>query len=234
MWRRFWARGGRMAPEHRSAVAAYRALPAVDRSAPIDKLRLVVVDVETSGLDPAADRLLAIGAVALRGRLIHLEETFAVTLAQEAASTSENILVHGITGTEQTRGVEPAAALARWLAYAGSAPLVAFNAWFDRTAIERAIRSALGTTLTNVWLDLAALAPAVMPELAERPIDLDEWTARLGIGNVARHNALADALATAQLLQVALARAAAAGIATFDDLTAAADAQRWLARARRR
>ena len=49
---------------------------------------------------------------------------------------------------------------------------------------------------------------------------LDAWSQQFGIDNDARHNALADALATAQLLQVVLARAIAAGVTTLAELQA--------------
>ena len=67
-----------------------------------DPGRWLVVDVETSGLDAARDRLLAIAAIAVRvdwpsGRLaIVLGDSFEVVLRQEAPSTRENILLHGI------------------------------------------------------------------------------------------------------------------------------------------
>ena len=68
-----------------------------------------------------------------------------------------------------------------------------------------------------------------MPEPGRRlPRGFDEWMDKLGIVNQARHNALADALATAQLLQVVLARAKAQGINTLASLVRLEQDQRWL------
>lgn len=51
-------------------LAAWRALPAADATLPLAQGRVVVVDVETSGLNIARDRLIAIGAVAVvNGRI---------------------------------------------------------------------------------------------------------------------------------------------------------------------
>ncbi len=191
----------------------------------------MVVDVETNGLNPLEDRLLAIGAVGLRQSLIRLQDSFEIILRQEISSDHGNILVHGIDGTTQRSGHEHPEALSRFLGFAGKAPLVGFHSDFDRIAINRAIRSALGAVPVNAWIDLAVAAPPLLfPEHARNAHTLDDWTRLFGIENPARHNALADALATAQLLQVVLARASRSGNCRLEDLIAASTGQRWLAR----
>jgi DNA polymerase-3 subunit epsilon len=163
----------------------------------------VVVDVETSGLNPARDSLIAIGAVAVDGGQISLTDTFEVILQQSTSSSHANILVHGIGGTAQAAGMEPVQALLDFLDFVGAAPLVGFHALFDETSIRRAMQQHhLGSDFNRPWLDLAYLAPALHPELAPRLKSLDDWAAQFDICNFARHSALADAYATAQLLLV--------------------------------
>jgi DNA polymerase-3 subunit epsilon len=96
---------------------------------------------------------------------------------------------------------------------------------------RRASRAALGATPDNTWLDLAHLVPAFFPEHAART--LDDWVRVFGIENYARHDALADALATAQLLQVVLARAEKSGETRTRELASHARARTWLGRQRR-
>lgn len=220
----------RLAPEHACALSEYRAAPAPDGHAPVDSLRLVVVDVETSGLNPLQDRLLAIGAVGLSRGLIRLQDSFEIILRQDVSSDHGNILVHGIDGTTQRSGHEHPEALSRFLAFAGKAPLVGYNSDFDRIAINRAMRAALGAAPVNPWIDLAAAAPLLFPEHARTARTLDDWMMLFGIENHARHNALCDALATAQLLQVVLARASGSSEYRLCDLLAASNDQRWLER----
>jgi DNA polymerase III subunit epsilon len=200
-------------------------------NAPFAGTRVVVADVETSGLDPHTDRLIAIGAVALEHGLIRLGDSFRVVLRQAHASAADNILVHGIDGTTQLGGVEPGEALTAWLRFAGDAPLAGFHADFDRIAIARAAKAALGAEPANAWLDLAFIAPALFRREAA---SLDEWLRHFGIEAYARHDALADALATAQLLQIVLAEADRSGIRTLRELRALERDQRWLERSLRR
>ena len=86
---------------------------------------------------------------------------------------------------------------------------------------------------TAPWLDLAALAAALVPD-ASRYGDrsLDDWLAAFGIECTIRHNAAADALATAELLLRLRAIAAKQGARGFDALVRAARQQKWLGNAR--
>jgi len=168
-----------------------------------DAARWVVVDVESSGLDPANDRLLAIAAIALRRDggtpRIDLGDSFEVLLRHEGAAVDKaNILVHGIGVGAQRQGVEPAQALAAFEQWLGGAPLIGFHVAFDEALIQRAMRAALGRRLANKWLDLADLAPVVRPDVPGR--SLDEWMLALGVSCAVRHQAAADTLATAELL----------------------------------
>jgi DNA polymerase-3 subunit epsilon len=186
--------------------------------------------VEASGLDPFHDRLISIGAIGVRAGLARHEEAFEVVLRQDWPSRNENILVHGIGGSAQLAGRETADGLLEFLAFAGKAPLVAFHADYDRVLIERAAAAALGMKPDNLWLDLAVLAPALFADPAGATRTLDDWLQAFGIENHDRHNALADALATAQLLLVVLAAASRRGLGTWAQLARLQEDQRWLTR----
>lgn len=192
--------------------------------------RFVVVDVETTGLDMLRDQVISIGAVTVEHALLDLAHGFEVVLQQRAPSDVDNILVHGIDGTTQTTGLDPALGLQQFIDFAGNSPLVAYHAAFDRTMIDRATKGFLGVTLRNPWIDLAYIAPALYPQLAAERHALDDWAAAFSIENVSRHNAVADASVTAQLLLVLLARAHAEGIARLTDLLQLEKDQQWLGR----
>ena len=205
--KRWLAAPPRLPPAQATRLAAWQDISPAVLSTPCVQARYVVVDVETTGLNLMTDTLISIGAVAVVGGRISLADSFSVVLQQDRVSRRENILIHGITGTVQREGMPPADALLDFLDYLGKSPLVAFHAALDEAMIQRAMRQYLGLSFKHPWLDLAYLMPALYPALARRHRVLDDWTGRFNIRNAARHDALADAMVTAQLLQVALAQA---------------------------
>lgn len=222
---RWFAPRPRLTPEQAERLAAWHALPAQSQGdAP---QRCVVVDVETTGLNLMSDTLISIGAVAVVDGRIALGDSFYMVLQQRESSRKENILVHGISGSVQREGMEPVEAMLAFLEFLGKSPLVAFHVAFDETMIRRALRQYLGMSFKHPWLDLAYVMPALNPALVYSHRVLDDWIARFNIRIDARHNALADALATAQLLQVAQAQARKKNIAGFAGLRDLEKAQRW-------
>jgi DNA polymerase III subunit epsilon len=197
--------------------------------------RWVVLDVESSGLDIRRDRLLAIAAIAVRVGVervwVELGDSFEVVLRQAPATTAApdkaNILLHGIGVGAQRDGVDAAAALRSFEAFVGDAPLVAFHAAFDRAMIERACHTRLGQRPSHRWLDLEPLAAVLHPKVPAR--SLDEWMAHFGVVCAVRHQAAADTLATAELLQKLWpAFRAQAPKAGFRDAVRLAAQRRWV------
>lgn len=226
-WWRSWF-GPALLPEQSRRLEAWKALPAPSLAAPVLASRYVVVDVETTGLDLGKDRLISIGAVAVVEGKVALGDSFYVVLQQQSASDKGNILLHGIGTAAQLEGEPPAEALLAFLEYLGKSPLVAFHVAFDETMIRRALREHLGLNLKHPWLDLAYVMPGLNPPLARRCRALDDWIGRFGIRIEARHNALADALATAQLFQVAYVQAARQDVVDMAGLRGVEQAQRWV------
>ncbi len=225
---KLFGRPAALAPAQGARLGRWRALAEPDLRAPPAAARFVVADVEATGLDVQRDRLIAIGAVTVEAARIDLGRSFYVVLRQPEASSRENILVHGIGGTAQRGGDDPAEALLAFLEFAGKAPLVGFHAAFDNALIRRAMREFVGEPWERQWIDLAQLAPELIPEEARARQHLDAWLERFGIEVFNRHDAAADALATAQLLLALLPRAAERRVATVEAMLWDPGAARWL------
>ena len=193
---------------------------------PHRKSRYVTVDVETTGLDMHRDKLVSIGAVSVVGGLIDLAGCFDLVLRQDESSSHANILIHRIGGQRQLSGIERAEALLQFMEYVGHAPLVAYRAEFDRTVLDRALKETLGVGTMSRWIDLADLLPALYPSNENRT--MDDWLATMAIRMIARHDALSDALATAQMLQVCLNKADALQMTCPQHLIEMTRAQHWL------
>jgi DNA polymerase-3 subunit epsilon len=166
--------------------------------------RWIMLDVETTGLDPRSDQLLAIAAVALRftpsqGLLeVSVGDSFEVVLRQDKPSAKDNILIHHIGVQAQNEGCAPALALEQFRTWVGQAPLLAFHAAFDAAMIERAFRRYKLAPLVNEWMDIEPIARLVGGNPKARA--LDDWLEYFGIECAVRHQAAADAFATAELL----------------------------------
>jgi DNA polymerase III subunit epsilon len=197
---------------------------------PLSIARLVAVDVETTGLSMQRDRVICIGAVAVRARTIRHDDCFERYLRQEHASPLDNILFHQIGGQQQLGGVEPATGLLECLEFLGNSVAVAFRAEFDRTILRREVAALLGVRLHCPFIDLAVLLPALFPNTDNGT--LDDWLHHFNFGTPARHHALADAYCHGALLLVVLERATRAGLSTVGDLLDTERAQRWLGRVR--
>ncbi len=191
------------------------------RRTPLASARWVAIDCETSGLDAARDRLLSVGAVAVTSGRIELAEVFKAGVKQQAPSAAENILIHGISGDAQLAGSPLPQVISSLAAYVGDATPVAFHAPFDAQVLRRH-----GFRPSAPWHDLAQLAPALFP--GRKAKLLDDWLAQFDIPAHARHDALGDAFATAQLLLVVLAEAKRQGIGSVEGLRAAQRGGRWL------
>lgn len=190
--------------------------------------RYVVVDVETSGLDMKKDRLISIGAVALTDGKMDFSDAFQVVVRQDRISTHENILIHGIGGSAQSEGVDPAEALLLFLQYIGKAPLVAYHAFFDQSMIDKALVEYLGVKLEQSWMDLAWVLPDFFQFRTDGRVPLDDWLQLFEIENILRHNAVSDAYATAKLMQVAIAAGNKKGADSPASFLKIEKARRWM------
>lgn len=188
-------------------------------------VRWVAIDCETSGLDMARDRLLSVGAVVVRDEHVELAEAFSALVQQAVPSAPENILVHGIGGDAQRGGRPLDEVIGGFDRFLGDGIPVGFHATFDATILRRH-----GLKRSARWLDLAELAPALFPDRKLGAAPLDAWLGAFGIPPLARHDALGDAFATAQLLLIVLAEAKRQRVATVQALMKLQGAGRWLAR----
>jgi DNA polymerase-3 subunit epsilon len=166
--------------------------------------RWIVLDVETSGLNPHSDRLLAIAAVAVevsadfRRASIIIGDSYEAVLKQDLPSHKDNILIHHIGAQAQSEGRPPVEVLEEFRRWVGNCPLLAFHAPFDEAMINRAYSLFSLKGLQNEWLDIEPLAKitGVNPRIRS----LDEWLGHFGIECAIRHQAAADTFATAELL----------------------------------
>lgn len=174
---------------------------------PLAQQRLVVLDLETSGLDMRRDEVLSIGAVVIDGGAIQLGEQFDCTLHRDGHTVSASVLIHGLAPSDIAAGIEPAEALLAFMEFLGDSPLLAFHAGFDQRMLARALKDTLNLRLRHPFYDVAELAPMLCPQAQIRHGGLDDWTGHFGLQAGQRHHASADALVTAELALILFSRA---------------------------
>jgi DNA polymerase-3 subunit epsilon len=199
-------------------LARWRAMPEADLESAPEAARFIVVDVESSGPDPHVDHLLEIGAMTVERGRIHLGRSFHATVGKLELSGSNHPPAGGTSVAWQGDS------LLAFLEFAGKAPLVGYDAGFRGTMIRKAALAHLGETLRRPWIDLADIAPRLLPEEPRRR-SFRAWLDRFGIEVFSPCDVVANALATAQFLLAVLARAEPRRV---DELVGRPDRARWL------
>jgi DNA polymerase-3 subunit epsilon len=191
-------------------------------STPIEALRFVVFDTETTGLNPRKDRLLSIGAVTVHAGNIPLERSFdrEVGQIQRVAPQEEAIAVHGILPHHATTAAPEQDIIAEFMAYLGDAIVVAHHVKFDVLMIEQALKQYGGGPLLNRRLDTVHLAQRAQRagQGTTKAYNLDALARQYGIPLHDRHTAAGDAYITAVLLLKLLRRLQQRGVTTLRDL----------------
>jgi DNA polymerase III epsilon subunit family exonuclease len=183
---------------------------------PLERATYVVVDLETTGLRPGAARICEIGAV--RVCELELREEFQ-TLVDPRVPIGAAI--EALTGLRdaQLRGAPTApVAVRRLLDFVGDAVLVAHNARFDLSFLDRETERLVGAHLACPVVDTVGLARRL----------LVGRTPRAGLASLARffgteatpcHRALPDAQATAEILVHLIGLAQERGARTVAELS---------------
>ncbi|WP_338522359.1 exonuclease domain-containing protein [Pseudomonas batumici] len=169
--------------------------------------RWIVVDLETSGLNLHRDQVLSIGAVVIEDGAIDLGQCFERTLLRPGQSVNPSVLIHGLGPSALAAGSDPALALLEFMEFVGDSPLLAFHAPFDQHMLARALKDSLGYRLQHPFFDVADMAPLLCPHATLREAGLDDWIGYFKLHVEERHNASADALATAELALILFSRA---------------------------
>jgi len=169
----------------------------------IDSVRFVVLDSETTGLNPRIDRLITIGAVAVQNSEIIVEDSFDALIKIER--NTEAVTVHGMTRDQTLRGVDEAVAIEQFLDYLGDGVIVGHHIGHDISTLDAALERHWGITLANRSLDTMDLALHLERDgaFAGRPpirqFTLDGLCALFGVIPHDRHTASGDAFITAQV-----------------------------------
>ena len=172
-------------------------------TASIDDVRFVVLDSETTGLNPATDRIITIGAMAVLDGEIRLDDAFDALIRIERNTSA--VTVHGVTRDQALEGVDEQAALERFVEYLRDGVIVGHHIGHDIATLDAACQRHWGFRLDNRSLDTMDLTLHLERDgaFAGRPpirqFTLDALCGMFGVVPHDRHTAAGDAFMTAQV-----------------------------------
>jgi DNA polymerase-3 subunit epsilon len=193
-----------------------------DDQTPIDDVRFVVLDCETTGLNPRVDKIITIGTVAVRGNEIVLEDSFEALL--KVGSNTSAVTVHGVTRDESRAGIEEPRALELLLDHLKDGVIVGHHIGHDIASLNAAYERHWGFHLLNRSLDTMSLtlhlerAGAFEGRPAIQDFTLDALCSMFRVVPHGRHTATGDAFLTAQIFLRLLPLARRFGRATLGPL----------------
>ncbi len=190
-------------------------------STPLRDIPFAVFDTETTGLNPAKDKILSIGGVKVQHNRIEAESALELYLEQSVAPRQEDIAVHGIIPSAHARQHSMEESVRRFVEWCGNAVLAGHHVAFDIAVVNRALQRCGYTKLRNRSVDTLQLAVRVAGQsgyATPGTWSLDALAHRYHIPVHDRHTAAGDAFITGILLLKLLHRLENRGVENLGQL----------------
>jgi len=184
-----------------ASLRAYAETPPPDPSTPWREADFCVIDIETTGLDPADDEIISFAALHIaRGRL-RLDDALYRLVRPRRMPGQETIVIHGLRSAELVDAAPFAETLDGLLEALTGRAMVAHVASIEEGFLGAAFRDS-GIRLINPIVDTAALAAELFrlrERVPPRSLGLAPLADALGLPVHRPHEADGDALTTAQV-----------------------------------
>jgi DNA polymerase-3 subunit epsilon len=185
-----------------SAELAFVEAPRPAGDAPWREVNFTVVDLETTGLDPASDEIISFATVTVSGGRITFADAHYELVRPNRMPAPDTIRIHGLREADLIDAPPLEDVLDSLLAALAGRALVAHVAAIERGFLSSALASR-GLKLSNPWIDTAALDRELrrlrrLPPADRNPIGLSALARSLGLPVHRPHHADGDALTTAQ------------------------------------
>jgi DNA polymerase III epsilon subunit family exonuclease len=181
----------------------------------LEEARYVVVDLETTGLSAGHDRICEVGAVRIRD--LEREAVFESLVDPGVPLPAAIGALTGLRPAQLRRAPPAERVVRRFLDFAGDAVLVAHNARFDLSFLDREVERLTGRRLAAPVVDTVWLARRLLAGRAERA-SLAALSRFFGTAVEPCHRALPDAEATAEILLQLIGLAQERGARTVAEL----------------
>ncbi len=187
----------------------YLESPFPDKNSSIYGTALLALDFETSGLDANKDHLLSVGYIELRQNRIILDTAHHQIIHSTRDISGENISIHRITHDQAAQGLALAKVVESILQQLQGKVLLAHHAAVEIGFLQQACKTLYGMAPVFPAIDTMQLARRRL-ERQQQPckanqLRLFNLRKQYGLPAYQAHNALMDAIATAELFLAQLA-----------------------------
>lgn len=193
-----------------SAFKEYLKISVPGRRDEIIKTEFIAVDFETTGLSADKDEILSVGYTVIRNNRVLLKESGYLIIRQENNLQSANVAIHQITDTEAGQGVELKLALDELLLKMAGKVLLAHHADIELGFLNAACLKYYGYRLPVRVVDTMQLEKKRLQRrhagFKSNQLRLFNIRKAYGLPRYKAHNALEDAVATAELFLAMLAK----------------------------
>jgi DNA polymerase III subunit epsilon len=180
---------------------AYAETAPPDPSTPWREAEFCVIDIETTGLDPADDEIISFAALHIAHGRLRLDDALYQLVRPRRMPSQETIVIHGLRSVELVDAPSFAETLDRLLEALTGRAMVAHVASIEEGFLGAAFRDS-GLRFINPIVDTAALASELFrlrERVPPRPLGLAPLADALGLPVHRPHEADGDALTTAQV-----------------------------------
>jgi len=184
--------------------------PLPPRTADWRSVEFMVLDFETTGTDPRRDEIVSAGWVLVQGGAVQLGSAQRRMVRPSQAIPERSAVIHAVTDDEAAQGEELCRVLADLLADLAGRVLVAHYAPAELGFLQAACRRCLGGAPVAAVVDTVQLGRRTHlqrgQETVRGALRLDALREELNLPRHVMHDALGDAVATAELFLAQMAQ----------------------------
>jgi len=161
---------------------------------------VVVLDTETTGLNPKKDAILSIGAVIVQNGRVRMSRPFERFVRPPGGISEASIKIHHLRACDMADAEEPEPVMHDLLHFIGNRPIVGYYIGFDHAILSHYVRRMIGVPLPNPTIELSSMYyRRYRRESAYEQVDLkfDTIMEALSLPRLGKHDALNDAIMSA-------------------------------------
>lgn len=182
----------------------------IEEQTALESVSMLVLDIETTGLDAEQDQILSLGWVEINNLLVDLSTCQHLYISDATGINSESAVINHITPEHLESGLSRDEAFSLLLHHMQGKVMVAHGSMVEKAFIDRFIQEKYQlSSLPLIWLDTLSLEKNFAHFRGEKDsadFRLSSVRNSYGLPEYATHDALTDAVSCAELLLVQIER----------------------------